>query len=373
MEFTVSKHDLSQALYKAQGVVDRKTNQTILSHVLFESVGSSAVRFKCTDYDVVLTGTHAAEVAVPGRLAVGAKSMFEVVRTLPDLPIHVVGLENHWVELQCGASRFRLAGLPPDDFPDQASPENLSSFTIAKRLLVGMIERTLFSVSHDETRPSLNGVFFRVVREESEVRLTMVSTDGHRLSKCEVLGGDAGSFGPAAEAIVHHKALAELKRTLEGEDENTQIAFHRGNVYFSNDDVTLQARQVDESFPDYTKVIPRSAAARLTLSRQAFQASIRRIATLTSAKTNIIKFEISPGRLVLSAQNPEMGEGRDELLVENESAELSVGFNYKYLLEVLGVITGESIWLSISDQYSPGLITSPDDEGSLFVVMPMRI
>ena len=373
MEFTVSKHALVQALYKAQGVVDRKTTQNILSHVLVESTSSSHVRFTCTDYDVVLTGTYPADVAVPGRMAIGAKSMFEVVRTLPEQPIHLTSLDNHWVEVQCGSSRFKLAGLPPDDFPEQATPEGLKWFRVPKRLLSSMIDRTLFSVSHDETRPSLNGVFFRVVREEAEVRLTMVSTDGHRLSRSEALGGDAGEFGPAAEAILHHKALSELKRTLEGEEEDTRISFHKGNVLFQNDEVTLQVRQLDESFPDYTKVIPRSSAIRLTLSRTAFQSAIKRIATLTSAKTNIIRFEIAPGRLILSSQNPEMGEGRDELAIENDTTELSVGFNYKYLLDVLSIITGDNVYFALSDQYSPGLVTSPDDEGSLFVVMPMRV
>ncbi len=373
MEFTVSKLDLTQALYKAQGVVDRKTAQNILSHVLIESTSSTGIRVVATDYDVVLTGNYNAEVAVPGRMTVGAKHLFEVVKTLPDKPVHLTALDNHWVEVRCGSSRFKLAGLPPGDFPERTQPEGLKFFRISKRILSDLVDRTLFSVSHDETRPSLNGVFLRVVREESEVRLTMVSTDGHRLSKAEALGGDAGEFGPAAEAVIHTKALNELKRSLEGSEPDTQVAFHRGNVHFMNDEVTLQVRQLDETFPDYTKVIPQRSSVRVPIPKALFVAAIRRIATLTSAKTNIIRFELSPGRLVLSSSNPEMGEGRDELVVENESAEISVGFNFKYLLDVLGIISGENVFLSLSDQFSPGLITSPDDAGSLFVVMPMRV
>lgn len=373
MEFTIKKADLEAGLYKAQGVVDRKSTVNILSHVLIESVSSSEVRFTCTDYDVVLTGGYPAEVTEPGRLAVGAKPLYEVVRTLPDEPIHLTRLENHWVEVKCGRSRFKLAGLPADDFPEQKEPQGLRSAAIPKRLLLDMIERTLFSVSHDETRPSLNGVLFRTVREGDELRMMMVSTDGHRLSKSEVLGGQAGESANGAEAIVHHKAISELKRVLEGPSDEVRVAFHRSDVFFACDEAMLQVRKLDETFPDYTKVIPKTNAINLELDRDQLTAVVRRIATLTSSKTNIIRVDLRPGRLVLMSMNPDTGEGQDELPAAYEGAELTVGFNYKYLLEVLGVISGAKVTFSINDQYSPGLITSPDDPGSLFVIMPMRI
>ena len=373
MEFTVNKQDLAAGLYKAQGVVDRKSTLNILSHVLIESTSNTNVRVTATDYDVVLTGTYPANVSSPGKIAVGARNLYDVVKALPEQPIHVSSLENHWIELKCGSSRFRLAGLPADDFPEQTEPEGLSFFSVPKRLVLDMIDRTLFSVSHDETRPSLNGVFFRALREEDEVRMLMVSTDGHRLSKCEVLGGDAEGLDKAAEAILHHKAIAELKRCLEGDEENTRIAFRRGNAYFANDESILQVRQLDETFPDYAKVIPAQNKIEVDIDRGALQSAIRRIATLTSAKTNIIKVEINGGKLILTSSNPDAGEGRDEIEIGLEDAELSVGFNFKYLLDVLQVITGQTVRFAINDQYSPGLLTSEDDEGSLFVIMPMRI
>ena len=373
MEFTVNKAELTQGLYKAQGVVDRKSTLNILSHVLIESTSNTEVRFTCTDYDVVLTGTYPADVSQPGRIAVGAKNLYDVVKALPDKPIHISRLENHWIELKCGSSRFRLAGLSADDFPEQQEPEGLKFMSVPKRLLLDLVDRTLFSVSHDETRPSLNGVFFRVVREEDTLRLLMVSTDGHRLSKAEVVGGDPGDFEKGAEAILHHKAISELKRSLEGSEDNTRIAFHRGNVYFANDEVVLQVRELDETFPDYHKVIPRESTRKIEINRADLMNAIKRIATLTSAKTHIIKVELMEGRLVLSSQNPEAGEGRDEVEVEYTGETLTVGFNFKYILDVLNVIGGTDIDLSINDQYSPGLLTSQDDEGSLFVIMPMRI
>ena len=373
MEFTVNKQDIHQGLYKAQGVVDRKSTLNILSHVLIESVSDVMIRITCTDYDVVLTGTYAANVKTTGRIAVAAKSMFDVVKALPDQPIHIKSMDNHWVELTCGSSRFKLAGLPANDFPEQTEPTDLNYLSVPKRLLLDMVDRTLFSVSHDETRPSLNGVFFRVVREEEELRMLMVSTDGHRLSKSECLGGQAHDFGAAAEAILHHKAISELKRTLEGPDDDTRVAFKRGNVYFANDEVVLQVRELDETFPDYTKVIPNSNRLSVSMDRAELQQAIRRIATVTSAKTNIIRVEIGAGRMQLTSQNPDAGEGRDYIDLDYDGEELVVGFNFKYLLDVLSVLSGSTTIFSINDQFSPGLLTSSDDEGSLFVIMPMRI
>jgi len=282
-------------------------------------------------------------------------------------------MDNNWVELRCGSSRFRLAGLGPDDFPEQHEPDGLRFIDIPKRLMLDMVDRTLFSVSHDETRPSLNGVFFRITRDGDALRMIMVSTDGHRLSKSEVLGGEAGDFDKPAEAILHHKAISELRRSLEGDDANTRLAFHRGNVFFANDEVTLQVRELDETFPDYSKVIPKANKIQLQLSRAGLADSVKRIATLTSNKTHIIKFEVVDNKLILSAQNPEAGEARDEIEVPYDGEILTVGFNYKYMLDVLNVINGDTVTFSINDQYSPGLITSEDDEGSLFVIMPMRI
>lgn len=373
MEFTASKHDILQGLYKAQSVVDRKGAQNILSHVLIESTSATGVRFTCTDYDVVLRGRYAAEVERQGRIAVGAKGLFDVVKALPDKPVHITGLDNHWIQLRCGTSRFKLAGLPPEDFPEIPEPDGLEFVTAPKRSVIGLIERTSFSVSRDETRPSINGAYFRVAREGDGLHLLMVSTDGHRLSKAEVAGGDPAALVTAVDAILHHKAIGALTRSMEGPDEDVRIAFRKGNAYFANDEVMLEVRALDERFPDYTKVIPKDGRVSIDLDLGAVVEAIKRIATLTSAKSNIIQMEFLPGRIVLTSQNPEAGEGRDEVPVDYDGEELTVGLNFRYVLDAFGAITGDTIRFSIHDMWSPGVITSPDDPGTVFVIMPMRI
>ncbi|HIA04894.1 MAG TPA: DNA polymerase III subunit beta [Myxococcales bacterium] len=373
MEFTVKKQDIAAGLYKAQGVVDRKSTVNILSHVLIESVSNTQIRLTCTDYDVVLTGDYSADVTQPGKIAVGAKSLFEVIKVLPDEPIHINSMENHWIELTCGSSRFKLAGLPPEDFPERQDVQDLKYFSIPKRLFLDLIDRTLFSVSHDETRPSLNGAFCRVMCDGDEMRVLMASTDGHRLSKAEILGGSSGDFVDSGEAIIHHKAINELKRCMEGPDEDIRIAFNNSNIHFACDEISLQVRELDDAFPDYSKVIPTTNSINIELDRSEFQAAVRRISTLTSAKTHIIRMEIAPGKVILTSSNPEAGEGHDELPTQYSGEGVAVGFNHRYLQDVLSVIDGEKVIFSINDQYATGLLTSPDDEGSLFVIMPMRI
>ena len=372
MKFTISKHALTSALYKAVGVADRKSAQNILSHVLVESIDPGHVRVTATDFDVVVIGVYPAEVIEPGRMAINAKNAHEVARTLTDAPITLTGLSNHWVDVACGSSHFKLAGLPPDDFPENVKPDGANAFKVPKRLLLGLFDRTAFSVSHDETRPSLMGVLLRMTREEGEVRLVAASTDGHRLSKAEALGGDAGTFKGPADCIVTGKAISDIKRALEGDADDVEVSMFRENLVLTCDGVTLQVRKLDEQFPDYSKVIPKPKNT-WRVSRVALVSAIKRVAVLTSAKTSIIRFETGAERLLLTAQNPEMGEGRDEVPVDGSDASCAVGFNYKYVLDVLGIIAGDTINLSVNDQYSPGLITSDDDAGSMFVVMPMRV
>ena len=372
---TLPRRTLLSILSRCAGIADRRTTQNILSHALLVADGN-ALTYTATDFDIVLTGTVPCDAPAPVRLAVCVASMLAVVKALPDQSVTLRGQANHWVELTCGSSRFKLAGLPPDDFPEQKIADGLHPFRVPKRLLFAMVDRVAFSVSTDETRPSLNGAFLRVVREEDEVRMVLVSTDGHRLSRSEVLGGSALELPHGAnEAIIHHRALGQLAKVLDGEDDTVAVSFGGGNVYFDADGLRFQARQLDETFPDYTKVIPRESKYRVELWKAEFVSAIKRVATMTSAKTAIIRFELVPdGGMVLSAQNPEAGEGRAEVPCEHEAAEsMSVGFNYKYLLDVLGVIAGDTVRLSLSDQYQAGMITSADDEGSLFVVMPMRV
>ena len=201
----------------------------------------------------------------------------------------------------------------------------------------------------------------------------MVSTDGHRLSRIIVETEIQGYEGQTHEAIVHKKGVQEVRRLLEDAAEVVEVGFTRGHVLLRVGQTTLTVRQIEDSYPDYERVIPSSSSSKVEIDRQRMIQSIRRLAILTSSKTYIVKMEISSGRLAFTTSNPDYGEGVDELDIVYDGPDITVGFNYAYILDVLGVLKGDTICLEVSDSFSPMVITSPSEQGALFVVMPMRI
>jgi DNA polymerase-3 subunit beta len=374
VEFTVDKQAFLSGLYKVQGIVDKKSTVNVLSHVLISAEADGTLQLTATDYDVLIIGRYVAEVLEPGRLAVNARSLFDVVKSLPDRPIQIRKLENNWAEVTSGRSHFKLMGISPADFPEFHGSASLSTIEVPKAMLSAMIDKTAFSVSTDESRLSLNGVFFRVRPSQGgALQLIAVSTDGHRLSKVEVALSESAYDGDPAEAIIHRKGVFELKRMLDGPSPTARVAFVPPNVVFQSEGNTMYVRQIEESFPDYEKVIPAENAIRAVMSRSALSDAIRRIATLTSAKASIIKFDLQADQLLLWSSNPEAGEGRDAIDITLVGQPIAVGFNYKYLLDVLNVLDGTEVVFEINDQFSPGVLYSPDDPAALFVIMPMRI
>ena len=361
-------------LYKAQGVVDRKSTINVLSHLLIEPGSDGVVHVTGTDYDVVLQADLPAKVSQGGSAAINGKSLFDVVKSLDTPTVNLRTLDNHWVEVTAGRSRFKLAGISADDFPSISTPDDVTWIGISKAIFKDLIEKTAFSVSDEETRMNLNGVFFKVEPGEGNMaQLSMVSTDGHRLSRvitdAEVQGYDGQTF----EAIVHKKGVQEVRRLLEGEAAMVEVGFARGYVLLRVDQTTLTVREIEDTYPDYERVIPPSSPVKVEINRQRMIQAIRRIAILTSSKTYIVKMELGNGRLAFTTSNPDYGEGTDEIDVSYEGDGIVIGFNYAYLLDVLGVLKGDTVLLECADGFSPTVLTSPSEPGALFVVMPMRI
>ena len=374
MELKLDRTAFLGALYKAQGVVDRKSTVNVLSHVLLETVDDGTVRLTGTDFDVVLQAEIPAEVLEAGRTCVNGKSLFDVVKNIPDGTVHLRLLSNHWVEVTAGRSAFKLAGISAADFPEITPPADIAWVGMARATLKDLIDKTIFSVSNDETRMNLNGVFFRVDPAESDLaRLTMVSTDGHRLSKVEIDTELRDYKGQSFKAIVHKKGVHEVRRLLDDDSEVIEVGWAGTQILFRAGGTTFTVRQIEDTYPDYNRVIPASSPIKLTIDRQALIAAVRRIAILTSSKTYVIKTEIETGRMAITSSNPDYGEGRDELDVNYEGEGMVIGFNYQYLLDVLNVVRGETVGLELSDEFSPTVLTSPAEPGALFVVMPMRI
>jgi DNA polymerase-3 subunit beta len=374
LELEIDRATFLATLYKAQGVVDKKSTANVLSQILFEPTGDGHLRVTGTDYDVVLQAVVPAEIIQSGLACINGKSLFDVVKSLDAPRIHLRTLDNHWVELTAGRSRFKLAGINPDDFPDITTPDAVQWLGIPRGTFKDLVEKTAFSVSDDETRMNLNGVFFKTEPGQGDLtRLVMVSTDGHRLSKVDTEVDVRASGSRSNQAIVHKKGVQEVRRLLDDQGQTIEVGFAPGFVLFRSEGTTFTVRQIEDTYPDYERVIPPSSPVRVEVVRQRLIQAIRRIATLISSKTYVVKMELSAGRVAFTTSNPDYGEGRDEVDVEYEGEGLVIGYNYVYLLDVLNVLKGETVVLECSDAFSPTIVTSPEEAGALFVVMPMRI
>ena len=216
---------------------------------------------------------------------------------------------------------------------------------------------------------NLNGVFFRVNPATGEMQ--GVSTDGHRLSVA--VGEVPKGSGAEVSAIVHKKGVGEIKRILDSAEDKIRVGFGKGAVTFAAEATTYIVRQIEDAFPDFRRVIPQGDAPAFTCSRERLARAIKKIAILTNSKTYVVKLGLSPGTVAISASNPDYGEGRDEVDAEFSAQPMTVGFNFNYLLDVLGALRGETVRVQVADEFSPAVVTSPSEPGAVFVVMPMRV
>jgi len=375
LELKLDRNTFFSAVQKAQGVVDRKATSSVLGHVLLESLADNRVRLVGTDYDVSIVSELPAEVIVEGAACINGKSLHDVVRNVDDSGVLIRALSNDWVEVAAERSLFKLAGITPSDFPEIQIPSDIAWLSVPRATLKDLIEKTAFSMSDDETRMSINGVYLRIDAGSGEgvSRLTMVSTDGHRLSKVEVEAELVGHDGGTVSAIVHKKGVHEMRRLLDTDASTVDIAFISKQILFRAGATTFMVRQIDDSFPDFARAIPTTPLYRIVVPRERLLRAVRRVAILTSSKTFIVKLEISAGKIAVTASNPDYGEGRDELDVDYDGEGMVIGFNYNYLQDVLGIIRGETVVLELNDAFRQTVITSPSEPGALFVVMPMRV
>ncbi|NBT59541.1 DNA polymerase III subunit beta, partial [bacterium] len=287
----------------------------------------------------------------------------------------VTALENHWIQIKGGNAQFRIGGLPPDDYPEQAAAPSAPGFEAPCRILSDLIGKVDHAQSTDETRANLNGALWEVTPDGDEVRITMVATDGHRLSKTAFLGGISTRDMKPAKVIVARKSMATLLKALDAASaENATVQIINVNLYVTIGDVTIRARLLDESYPDYTKVIPKDGGTtRLRLRRSELVSHLKSAATMTTAKTQIVKLTVGEFGLTISAQNPEIGESSVRVDCEVEGPALVVGVNWKYMVDAVSALDGDIAVVSAVDQYQPILVTPADDDGTLHVVMPMRI
>jgi DNA polymerase III subunit beta len=368
MEIKAKRGDLLATLYWVQSIVERRNTMPILANALLDAQ-PARIQLTATDLEVGVRGIVDGEVVKPGALTVNAKKLYEIIREIPAEQVHLKKLDNDWVEIRSGKSLFKIVGMDAREFPQFPSFDLQQHATVPADLLRGMIERTIFAVSTDETRYSLNGVF---VEESGAGKVQMVSTDGHRLAFEEQA---LGALGLSKGVILPRKGLAELRKLLESGDQGVvAIGFKENMALISKDNVELFMRLIDGDFPDYTKVIPKGNPNLAKIDHGELLQALRRVSILSSERYKGVKMEFSQNNISISANNPDLGEAVEEIDAEYSGAPISIGFNARYILDVLGVLGNDGeITIELKDELSPSIIRQPGSAGYLYVLMPMRL
>jgi len=370
MEFTIERSELLAALYLTQGIVERRTTIPILGNVLLQSAGSD-VLIAATDQEIAVRRQCTAAVKKKGTLTTGGRRLYEMVREFPEGAVQVRSLENNWIEVSAGRSRFRLVGLDPREFPAMPQPQTDAkqvTMTLSATALEEMIEKTIFAVSADETRVNLNGVY---VESPEPGQVRMVATDGHRLAM--VTRATAGAALKRG-FIIPRKGVQEIRKVLEGGEEPIVLTVDEGMVHGQRGGVQLSVRLVEGEFPDYRQVVPAKSEKVAVLEVGPLLAALRRVSIVSSERTRGVKFQLDGQRLELSSINPDVGEAAEELEIEYAGSPVSIGFNARYFIDVLSILAADAkLELGLNDDVSPGVVHVVGDPDYRYIVMPMRL
>jgi DNA polymerase-3 subunit beta len=375
MELKISAQELARALGRSQGIVEKKSTMPILSHVLLEAKKGNLLHVSATDLDLSVSSEHACEVVKEGALAVPAKHLFEIVRSLPEQEVTLKRAGNNYLEVRSGPSEFRIVGLPAEDFPALPKFEKVPFVDVVPAELLAQIDLTSFAASTDETRYNLNGVYF----EPQGPVLRMVATDGHRLALSEK--PLAGDYALKRGVILPRKGLHELKKLLGEagdagtEKPETKLGFAENSAIYRRPGVVMAMRLIEGMFPDYKQVIPKQGEKIVKVGRLRLLETLRRVSILASDKSHAVKLELAPGLLRVLSQNPDLGDAKEEVPVEYAGEPLKIGFNSRYITDVAAVLKSDDVQLELADDLSPGVLrgAGPEDAGYTAVVMPMRI
>lgn len=369
MKFTVAKDTFLEALQKVQNVVEKKNTVQILSNVLLAS-DKEALSLTATDLEVGINVSIPVDKGVEGKVAVSAKNLLEIVKELPNKPVTVSKKDNNWVEISCSKRTFNLVGLGADEFPPLPSFDNKTYLSVNAASCREMIDRTLFSVSTDETRYHLNGVYFEAVENNL---MRMVSTDGHRLAFIDKELFLSGSEQFKRGIIIPKKGLSELRRLLDAKDESFQMVLDKGNLLVKHGRTLLFVRLIEGDYPDYEQVIPKKNDKRLTVDREEFLGSLRSVSLLANEKSKGVKLSLGENSIVITSSNPDLGDAKAELDAEYNHEPVEIGFNARYIIECLTILDAEKITFDINDKLSPGLLRPAGRSDYTYIVMPMRI
>jgi len=372
MQFVIERAHLLKGLGHVQSVVEKRGTIAVLSNVKIDA-GKDGVALTATDMDIAMVEKITATVSKPGSTTVPAHTFYDIVRKLPEgsqIEMSTSG-DGSKVTIKSGQSRFSLACLPVDEFPVMAEGDLPHQFTLKSAECRALIEKPSFAISTEETRYYLNGIYLHVAGSGKDKKLRAVATDGHRLARIEV-ALPAGADGMPG-VIVPRKAIYELKKLIEESASDVNISLSDSKIRFASGDAVLVSKLIDGNFPDYDRVIPSGNDKIMEVDCKAFTQGVDRVSVISSEKSRAVKFHLENGKLTLSASSPEHGTASEEIDVTYSATAMEVGFNSRYLLDMMTQIEGEQAQFLMGDSASPAIVRDTAEVGALYVIMPMRV
>jgi DNA polymerase-3 subunit beta len=372
MHFSIEKEVFLKGLARVQGIVEKKNTIPILSNVLIEAVDGE-IHLTATDLEVGMKAIYPANVSSSGKITVSAKKLFEIIKELPEKEIDFNAKENCWIEIRCGKAFFNIVGLSAEEFPFFPNFQEEQFFRIDGAQLKEMIDKTSFSIYTDESKYKLNGIYFRSLEVDGKQSLRLVATDGHRLALVQK-NLDVSHIEQLSKGVIFpRKGIHELRKMADESSGDLQLGFLDNNAVIQKDQTVVVMRLVDGEFPDYDRVIPKSNELVAVVPTDTFLHALRRMSILSSEKSKGVKIILRDNILEMSSSSPEVGDAREDFEIDYQGEDISVGFNARYLIDILNAQSVEKVRMALKDKLSPGLITPSDSDDYLTVVMPMRL
>jgi DNA polymerase-3 subunit beta len=385
MKLVVSKEEIQEKLSNIQNIVEKRNTMPVLSHFLLDA-GKEESYIIATDLGTALKESLKGKVEQEGKICIPARKLFEIAREIEgDITLEASedagSAGSGWLKVRSGSSTFRVACLPASEFPVWPAMEDVEEMTVDAKILLEMIEKTIYSAGESDTRYTLNGLLFHT-RPENRI-LTVVGTDGHRLAL--INREMRGEIKNEKRLIIPRKAVSEIRKFLDGGEETVRISIGANHLLFTvgsgpaspGGGVQFLTRLIEGTYPNYEQVIPPSNERKMTVNRDAFNRALRRVSIMSRERANAVRFDIgesdSGGSLVISSSNPDIGEAKEEVPIEYKGDTVVLGFNARYLLDVLGAMVSEKVVIELQDQLSPVLLMEEGNGEYRCVVMPMRI
>jgi len=363
MKISFQKADILDSVLKAQTVISSKTPLTILTNLLIETAEEHVV-VTATDLQVGIKCKCATKIIEEGATTIPARLLSSILRELPGDEVHLTTDAKDITTITCGRSFFKIMGISKAEYPKEAEFPKEEAFVIEQKILMDMLRKCVYSISREDSRYALMGLYFLL----KDKRLTLVSTDGRRLSKADTPIDIDNKF--KKDFIIPLKAVEELGKLLSAEGE-VKVFVEKSNAAFDLGHTRLTTRLIDGVFPDYERVIPESSQTKIKLPRDEFASLIRMVSTMTTEQSLMVRLKFEDEKLTLSTQTKEVGEARADMPVDYKGPNLEVGFNPLFFRDALNSVIEDEVILELGDAQSPGVIKG--DGTFIHVIMPMRL